>query len=491
MKFLPLALTVIVLFFREAIIANDKEIKCTDNVLKQIYPNQNACVLQKSIPKSLRGWPFIIYPIQVQEYNTERFSFNKRFNVFPKAIIMPKSKKTLAKVLSFIKKKHLNFSVRSGGHCFEPGSLSSGYILDLRRFNAIKWKKHDEVYIGAGVRLGPVIEALGEVDRAIPTGTCQSVGISGLTLGGGIGFLTRTYGLTCDALKKITFLTANSDIIEVDENHFSDLFWALRGAGNNSYGIALGFTFKTFHVPAASFFELRWEWDPALVLQIFHAWQAWIAQLSDSINPVLSIGYSNGSISVSIIGLKVGDESFTEWEAAFKSLNPTVNIKRGSYLELAQLWADSPTTPFTKVKSLMTFNPISDPAISLAINYFQQLQNSQAQFQVNFQFVALGGKVAQGNTAFFPRQAFEWWHQVANWDQQEQEVAALSSLRTFYTSVAPLVSDFSYSNDTDYDLGPAYLHAYYGDHVNALIQVKNKYDPHNIFQWTQSIPLEP
>lgn len=102
--------------------------------------------------------------------------------------------------------------------------------------------------------------------------------------------------------------------------------------------------------------------------------------------------------------------------------------------------------------------------------------------------MALGGKYAQGNTAFFPRKAVEWWHQVANWDQQEQKTAALLSLRSFYNSVAPLVSDFCYSNGTDYDVGDSYLNTYYGDHVPRLMQIKKKYDSDNIFRWTQGIP---
>lgn len=450
---------------------------------------QNAQVLQSSIPKELQAWPFIIYPLQTDPYNVERFIFNKRFNIFPKAIIIPKSKKNLAQVLSILREKNLNFSVRSGGHCFEPGSLSPDYVLDLRHFDSIKLKKHGEIYVGAGVRSGSVIEALGELNHAIPTGTCQTVGISGVTLGGGIGFLVRSFGLTCDALKKVTLLTADSDIIDVDQDHFPDLFWALRGAGNNSYGIALGYTFKTFSVPAASFFELEWEWDPVLVVQIFNAWHAWIAVLPDSINPVLSLDYTLDKLSISILGIKVGSDPFVEWIPAFGSLNPKVTINTGSYLGLAPLWEDSPTTPFLKVKSFMAFTPVSAPVIAQTIAYFQMLQATQANFLMNFQFVALGGQYAQGDTAFFPRDAVEWWHLRAAWNQQEQEVAALASIRTFYASVAPLVSNFCYTNDTDYDLGPAYLNAYYGDHVNELMQIKSKYDPQNIFHWEQSIPV--
>jgi FAD/FMN-containing dehydrogenase len=478
----------ILISFSANCLANANIIKCTDNVLKQIYPNQNACVLQKSIPPKLQRLPFVIYPIEVSDYNIARFNFNKRFNVFPKAIIATKSSFTLSKILSYLNEKQLNFSIRSGGHCFEPGSLSQDYILDLSRFDSIKISKN-EVYIGAGARLGPVIEKLGKYDLVIPTGTCQSVGIGGLTIGGGIGFLSRTFGLTCDVLKSITFLTANSDIIEVNKNHHSDLFWALCGAGNGSYGIALGFTFKTFYVPKASFLKLTWKWDPLLVHQIFDAWHVWIQQLPDNINPVLTLEYVDGNLSIILEALKVGKEPFSEWEQAFQKLNPVVQLQKGRYANLAQLWADSPTTPFQKIKSLIAFQPVSYAVVQLTVQYFEQLRLNKALFNVGFEFSAFGGKLAQGDTAFFPRQAVEWWHQSVNWNQQEQEAAALASIRQFYDSVAPLVSKFSYANDVDYDLGSQYLEAYYGDHVNRLIQIKNIYDPQNIFHWKQSIPL--
>lgn len=467
--------------------ASEETIKCTDNVLKEIYPNQNACVLLDAIPPALQGLSFVTYPTQLSHYNTERFNFNKRFNIFPKAIIAPKSASTLSKILSYLIQHHLNFSIRSGGHCFEPGSLSSDYVIDLHRFNCIDISKK-EVYIGAGARLGPVIQQLGQLDLAIPTGTCQSVGVAGLTLGGGIGFLSRTFGLTCDALKSITFLTANAEIIEVSNKQFPDLFWALRGAGNGSYGIALGFTFKAFQVPKVSFLKLHWEWDPVLVFQIFDAWHAWIQNLPDSINPVLTLEYVDGKLGILLEALKVGKEPFTEWEQAFLSLNPKVELFKGSYVDSAQLWADSPTTPFQKIKSLIAFQPVPLAAIQLTIDYFEQLQLTHAQFNVGFEFSAFGGKLAQGDTAFFPRNAVEWWHMAVNWNLQEQDAAALASIRDFYNSVAPLVSNFCYANDVDYDLGNTYLNAYYGDHVPRLIQIKDIYDPKNIFHWQQSIP---
>lgn len=464
-----------------------EKIKCTDNVLKQIYPNQNACVLQASIPLKLRKLSFVTYPIDVSNYNTQRFNFNKRFNIFPKAIIAPKSSCVLSKVVHYLKKHNLNFSIRSGGHCFEPGSLSPDYIVDLHRFNSIKVAK-DEVYIGSGARLGPIIQKLGKHDLAIPTGTCQSVGIAGLTLGGGIGFLSRTYGLTCDAVTSITFLTADSEIIEVNQNQYSDLFWALRGAGNGSYGIALGFTFKPVNIPKATFLKLKWDWNTTNIQQLFDTWHAWIQQIPDTINPVLTLEYTDGKLGILLEALKVGAEPFDEWKQPFQASNPTVEIHTGRYVDLAQLWADSPTTPFQKIKSLMAFQPIPSLAVQLTIDYFEQLQISQAPFNAGFEFSALGGQFAHGDTAFFPRNAFEWWHQAINWNQQDEEAAALESIQQFYDSVKPLVSPYCYANDVDYDLGNTYLSSYYGSNVTRLIQIKDIYDPQNIFHWKQSIP---
>lgn len=463
-------------------IADQKNLTCRNN------SNQNSCKLLTSIPPELRDLPFAVYPT-MQNYNTERFIFNKRFNIFPAAIFIPDSISSLIRVIKVLRKNNLKFSIRSGGHGFEPASLSSGFVIDLRHFNTMKIV-NDEVYIGAGVHSDTIVATLGKYNLAIPTGTCGSVAISGLALGGGMGYLSRTFGLTSDAIKSITLLTADSRVIEVNNQSYSDLFWALRGAGKGSYGIVLGMTFKAYHIENTSYFELTWKWDPILVKKIFLAWHEWVETLPKSINPTLVLGYKNGALSVSINGLKVGGDPFVEWKHAFKGLNPRVVIHTGHYAELAKNWQGSTASPFLKVKSLIAFQPISDKAIQLAINYLEQLQKNKARFQVAFEVTPFGGQIEQGDSSFFPRKAFEWWHEVAYWNQQEEADAALASIRQFHNTVVPLVSNYSYSNDVDYDLGKNYLNSYYGNNVNRLIQIKNKYDPNNFFHSTQSIPRQ-
>lgn len=459
------------------------------NILEQFYPDQNAFRLLAEIPKELQNLSYGIYPIS-RGYDTARFNYNKRFNIFPHLILTPRTEKEIAYVLKILKKHRLPFSIRSGGHCIEPGSLSSGYVIDLRNFNSIKPNvKKREVYVGAGCRLGTVIQTIGKLNFAIPTGTCSSVGVTGLSLGGGLGVLGRVFGLTADSIKSITMLTAKGEVIEVNHEHHSDLFWALRGAGNGSFGIVLGLTFKMHYVPHVSTLELTWKWSSETVQNVFDAWQAWIQTLPNNITTQLQLKYMNQKLSIVVEALKVSKKAFTEWKQAFKHLNPKVKMTRGSYLDSAQVWADRAPYPFFKSKSEMIMTPLTQEPIQTAIAFFEELKNNHEKYYAFFELEALGGAITKGKSAYFPREAIAWWYHVMYWDNENLQEHALHKLRKFKAEIAPYVSKYSYANIVDYQIGKDYLDVYYGNHVDRLIEIKNKYDPKNLFHWRQSIPL--
>lgn len=463
---------------------------CTDDPLCQIYPNQNQCVLFDQIPKELRSLPYVVTPLN-PKYDSLRFNYNKRFNIFPHAIILPENAEQTAHAFKILKKHNLKFAIRSGGHCYGPGSLSSGYIIDVRNFNyVIPNTKCCEVRIGAGTHLGGVIQELGNIGWAIPSGTCPSVGVTGNALGGGIGFLTRKFGLTCDAVKKILMINAEGQLIEVDKVDHCDLFWAMRGAGGGSFGIVLEFTFKMFFVPKVQLLQLRWEWDADLVQHIVNAWQKWIVNLSDDISTEVDFDYVDGKLKIGIDAMKVGTEPFDEWKKPFKNLNPSVFLKELPYIDAARIEAGACTLPFSKVKSKMLFKPLSDEGIHIIINFLEQLQEKNKNFLIHLDLGAAGGKFAEGRTSFFPRKAFAYLFQFACWNNESQDREAIRELTEFYEKLAPFTSPYSYANLVDFELGPTYLNAYYGDHVDRLICIKRKVDPENLFHWRQSIPLE-
>jgi FAD/FMN-containing dehydrogenase len=449
-----------------------------------------------AIPPELRDLPYGIYPTSPQ-YNIVRFNYNRRFNVHPQAIFAPRDYSEITYVFNVLKKYRLDFAMRSGGHCFEPGSLSPCYMIDLNKFDEIiPDVSKSEVFIGAGCRLERVIQTLGELGYAIPTGTCPTVAATGLTLGGGIGLLCRPFGLTCDSVKSILLLNAEGEIITVSANCYADLFWALLGGGSGSYGIVLGFTFAMHSIPRDTFYELIWEWDTKKIAPIMRAWQEWVETLPSNITSVLGIRHPNTlcampgetpPLVIRILGLKVGPEPFTEWKEAFEDLCPKVNIFEGSYLETSKYWVSEPLLPYNKNKSRILMKPVSEKVIRQVTRFFESIEG--VNYLVYFNFERLGGKVAHYHTSFFPRKAFGWWQQAYYWDNKEQSLEILKLANRFYAKIPDEVSKFCFANIVDYDIGKNYMELYYGTNAPRLVEIKRKYDPKNIFHWKQSIPL--
>jgi hypothetical protein len=467
-------------------------VPCSLDPLEQIYPNQNQCVLLAQIPAELQNLPYGMYP-NCDNYNTSRFGYNKRFNIFPHAIFVPTTSSQVVFLLQTFKKYKLPFTVRSGGHCYGPGSLSSGYIIDLRNFNSIIPDINTQtVFIGSGNRLGTVIEALGALNFAIPTGSCPSVGVAGLALGGGIGLLARQYGLTSDSLISMTVVLADTSIVEVSAQNYPDLFWALSGAGAHSFGIVLGFTFKMHYIPEVSYAKLSWHLKDAQVQAIFNTWQSWITTLPTTITSELNFRYQNGISQIVIAALKTGSEPLTELFSTFNKFNPTVvNNYHGTYLGAADLFASTYTLPFSKVKSKFLFKPLAGAGIQATAQFFTMLEQTQCEYIVLFEFgSAVGGAISSGNSAYFPRNALIWLFQFIYWQREQQSTAAINTINQIYTKLEPYTSVFSYANLVDFELGQKYLYAYYGSHISRLIAIKNKYDPANIFTWRQGIPTK-
>src|SRR5437867_1529068 len=117
---------------------------------------------------------------------------------------------------------------RGGGHCFAGRSSRDGIVLDLSGLDAISVADNGIATIGAGARLAQVYSALHASGRTLPAGCGPTVGIAGLTLGGGLGLLGRMHGLTCDRLVGAQVVLADGSVAECDDDHEPDLFWALR-----------------------------------------------------------------------------------------------------------------------------------------------------------------------------------------------------------------------------------------------------------------------
>jgi FAD/FMN-containing dehydrogenase len=184
------------------------------------------------------------------DYDALRMVSLANFDARPAAVVRVANAADVAAVINFAQATDLPLAIRSGGHSVIGGSgVDGGLVMDLRDLNAIEIDETDKTaWIGAGLTAGEVSAAVTERKLIIGFGDAATVGVGGLTLGGGIGYMLRKHGLTIDNLLAAEIVTAAGDILVVDANTHADLFWALRGGGGN-FGVVTRFRFQLHDLP--------------------------------------------------------------------------------------------------------------------------------------------------------------------------------------------------------------------------------------------------
>lgn len=198
----------------------------------------------------------------------------------PAAVLPCATPADVAAALIHAREGRHTVAVRGGGHCFAGRSSGTGVVIDVSPMAGVR-VDGDRAVIGAGTRLAEVYDALAAHGRTIPAGCGPTVGIAGLTLGGGLGILGRRYGLTCDSLLAATLVLADGRTIEADD----DLLWMLRGGG--APGVVTALTFRTVPAPDSTAFRLTF--PAAAATQVIDAWQHALPDLDEALAPSLVV----------------------------------------------------------------------------------------------------------------------------------------------------------------------------------------------------------
>jgi FAD/FMN-containing dehydrogenase len=419
----------------------------------------------------------------------------------PEAIVLCREPADVSATIAFARRSGLDTAARSGGHCFAGHSYARGIVIDVSPLDSVS-VADGVATVGAGTRLGDLYEALDAEGLTIPAGCGPSVGIAGLTLGGGVGILGRMYGLTCDQLLGAQIVLADGRIVDCDEHHDEDLFWALRGAGGGNFGVVTSFRFRTVPAPDATGFHLVWPYtDAAAVLE---AWQEWAPNAPDELAASVLItlfGDLEEPPLVNVFGAMVGTESETfslldGLVARVGSDPPTTASAHGSYVEtkryLAGLGdqfeqierepATQPVHAFSKSEFFARQLPAQ--AIGALLAHFAGARVAGQARELDF--MPWGGaynRVPTDATAFPHRDArFLLKHTVVfDGDElsDERETARRRLARSWET-VHPWGTGGVYANFREPDLpGPG--RAYYGTNYDRLLAVKRRYDPDDFF----------
>src|SRR5918999_1344473 len=251
-------------------------------------------------------------------------------DVRPQAVVLCRTPTDVSETISFAIRYGLPTATRSGGHCFAGNSSTHGIVIDVTPMRSVS-VSGGVATVGAGADLGEVY--LGMIDQGltIPGGTCPSVGIAGLTLGGGLGMLGRKHGVTSDHLLGARIVLADGRIIECDDHHDEELFWALRGAGTGHFGVVSDLVFRPIPAPAMTIFHLTWSFSHAAA--VAQAWQGWAPTPPDE------------EPSVEMFGAVLGNrtdaaELLGEVVARTKADPDRAQIEEMSYLDALRHWAD-------------------------------------------------------------------------------------------------------------------------------------------------------
>src|SRR2546421_7162697 len=229
-----------------------------------------------------------VVPPSSSAYDQARLLFDTRFDaVMPRAIVFCESTADVQRTVRWAREHAVRIVPRSGGHSYGGYSTTTGVIVDVSRLNGVTLDSSRHAVVGAGARLIDVYAGLAQHGRTVPAGSCPTVGIAGLALGGGVGFASRKYGLTCDNLLEATVVLADGSAVMANVHTHPDLYWALRGGGGGNFGIVTRLVFRTHPVGQVATYAIEWPWSDAAA--VVRAWQRLAPRAPDGLFSVLNL----------------------------------------------------------------------------------------------------------------------------------------------------------------------------------------------------------
>jgi FAD/FMN-containing dehydrogenase len=424
-------------------------------------------------------------------------SYSKRKQLTPQVRVVASSPQAVGSTIRWAAGNGVSFAIRSGGHSYEGFSQNADLVIDVRGMAAVQLAADKKsVSIGSGASLGGVYKALEPSGRAIPAGTCFPVGVAGHSLDGGFGLLGRPFGLACDSVLSMEVVDASGQILNVSDKENPDLFWALRGGGNGSFGVVTKFNFRTSVVNLVAKFAITWKKPVAQAAKIVLAWQEWLDNLPPAVTCTLHLTKEPGGlIQVHIAGLSV--DSQTKLTAELKRLQKlagSADMLSTSTLTFARAATifNGGGPPYESVlmkgKSDYVTAAMSEQGVLTLLNGLQK-----APGEIAILLDSYGGainKVATDATAFVHRGTTKYLIQYfMQWESPAATNANIAMMQALYAAMRAYVSGQSYVNYCDLDLGEGYAKAYWGDNLPRLAKIKSAFDPKNIFRHPQSVPL--
>jgi FAD/FMN-containing dehydrogenase len=424
-------------------------------------------------------------------------SWNGCVRASPAAVVHARTAEDVASTVRWIRAEGVPLAVRSGGHSFVGDSTGDGVVLDLSGIDGIEpGDAGGTVQVGGGVRNGPLGAALYHRlgRRTMTLGSCPSVGMSGLMLGGGFNAMSRVHGLAIDALTEVEVVLADGSIVLASPRERPELFWALRGGGGG-FGIVTRMTFR--HRPWMPVHSATVRWAFGAGAAVLAEWSRWIESLPEGSSSSL-VWMTSGSRENSQVRVIVHSErNENSRDALVRSLRKAVSAAPSS--ERSSSSAPPAAQPKLRASGPRSANASafadgearSEAIEALASAFGQRVRPGGCAGTAMLICNALGGAVADvasDATAFAHRGARFIAEVAAEWEPDRADLDAPNRawVRATIDAARPGLGAGAYVNYADAGL-QHWRRAYWGANLERLEAVKRSVDPGRVFAGKQRV----
>ncbi len=429
-------------------------------------------------------------------YDTSRRIWNGVIDKHPSLIAFCADKDDVINSVNFARENDLLAAVRSGGHNVAGNSVcDDGIVIDLSRMKKIETDASSRTVVAqAGLTLGQLDTATQAYGLAVPVGIVSKTGMAGLTLGGGIGWLTRKHGLTCDNLLSAEVVTAGGQLLTASADENPDLFWGIRGGGGN-FGIVTEFTFRLHPVKQVTGGMILY--PAASAHEVFRFYRDYISAAPDELTTMLAFlpapapFLSERIQNIPIVAVHVcysgpagtAEEILKPLRSFGKPLHDM--IKGIPFLEMqSMLDAGAPPGLLNYWKSSY-LNNLDDDVMKEILLYFNKVPSPLTQIHIQHLQGAVG-RAREDETAFSHRSALCVLNIVSKWIDPADSDKNIKWTRDLSKTLDPSTTGayVNFMGDEGQDRVRA---AYSPENYERLIQLKNRYDPANFFSLNQNI----
>lgn len=385
----------------------------------------------------------------------------------------------------------LEISVRGGGHNVAGKAVTEGgLMIDLSPMKGIRVDpERSTVRVEGGVTVGELDRATAAYGLATSSGIVSTTGVAGLTLGGGLGWLMGRYGMAIDNLLSAEVVLASGDVTTASADTDEDLFWAIRGGGGN-FGVVTSFEFRAHPVPSVLKGAVVHPLDAAPEVLAFY--RGFSTEVPDELCAQAALLHAPDGSGTKLCGIALchcgsdPDRAEADVAAARAFGSPVADmIERIPYTQV-NTGADDLFPPglFGYWKSAF-FSELSDAAIAVLIDAYERAPTDLCALVIEG-FQGAPTRVDPTATAYPHRQPGHNLLLISQWTDPADSDAGIAWARTTFEALTPHMAERAYTNYLPADDHGRVREAY-GVNVERLVELKRRYDPHNLFHLNQNI----